>query len=350
MQAVLEDIKNGSFAQRFIDDQDAGGPEFKELRAKGEQHPIEEHRPRAAQADGLGEVATTPTTSRAPPPADPPRRGARCPGLLTAPSAGDREQAEGAATARGPREQRLGGAGCARRANRHLVRRGLPVVLHRQAPAGDRARRLRARRRRRGRRGTPTSSTPAPRVSRPSRWPRRWAASTAAGRPPDAQMIDRVEAVAAEEGLVYRLHQAQRADTVDAHRLLHLALEESGAGRPGPAEGGAAGGVLHRGPQRRRPRRAARGRGRRRARPGRRRRGAREPTRTPPTSRPTSSRPTPSAPAVSRSSSSTEGTASPAPSRPRRSARCCAVPGPSASRASRWSAATTCCGPDGCSD
>jgi ketol-acid reductoisomerase len=41
MQAVLEDIKNGSFAKRFIDDQDAGGPEFKELRAKGEQHPIE---------------------------------------------------------------------------------------------------------------------------------------------------------------------------------------------------------------------------------------------------------------------------------------------------------------------
>jgi predicted DsbA family dithiol-disulfide isomerase len=44
-----------------------------------------------------------------------------------------------------------------------------------------------------------------------------------------SQMIDRVEAVAAEEGLVYRLHQAQRANTVDAHRLLHLALEESGA-------------------------------------------------------------------------------------------------------------------------
>ena len=41
MQAVLEDIKNGSFAQRFIDDQDNGGKEFKELRAKGEQHPIE---------------------------------------------------------------------------------------------------------------------------------------------------------------------------------------------------------------------------------------------------------------------------------------------------------------------
>jgi ketol-acid reductoisomerase len=41
MKAVLEDVKNGSFAQRFIDDQDAGAPEFKALRAKGEQHPIE---------------------------------------------------------------------------------------------------------------------------------------------------------------------------------------------------------------------------------------------------------------------------------------------------------------------
>jgi len=41
MQAVLEDIRNGSFAQRFIDDMDAGGKEFNELRAKGEAHPIE---------------------------------------------------------------------------------------------------------------------------------------------------------------------------------------------------------------------------------------------------------------------------------------------------------------------
>ncbi|HET9500534.1 MAG TPA: ketol-acid reductoisomerase [Marmoricola sp.] len=41
MVAVLEDIKNGSFAERFINDQDAGSPEFEELRAKGEQHPIE---------------------------------------------------------------------------------------------------------------------------------------------------------------------------------------------------------------------------------------------------------------------------------------------------------------------
>ena len=41
MKAVLADIQNGSFAKRFVDDQQAGGPEFKELRAEGEQHPIE---------------------------------------------------------------------------------------------------------------------------------------------------------------------------------------------------------------------------------------------------------------------------------------------------------------------
>ena len=57
MKAVLADIKDGSFAQRFIDDQDAGGPEFKALRAKGEAAPDRGDRPRAAQADGLGEVA-----------------------------------------------------------------------------------------------------------------------------------------------------------------------------------------------------------------------------------------------------------------------------------------------------
>jgi ketol-acid reductoisomerase len=42
MEAVLADIKNGSFAKRFIDDMDAGSPEFNELRKKGEQHPIEQ--------------------------------------------------------------------------------------------------------------------------------------------------------------------------------------------------------------------------------------------------------------------------------------------------------------------
>ena len=41
MKAVLADIQSGAFAERFIDDQDAGAPEFKALRAKGESHPIE---------------------------------------------------------------------------------------------------------------------------------------------------------------------------------------------------------------------------------------------------------------------------------------------------------------------
>ncbi len=41
MKDVLTDIQTGAFAKRFIDDQDAGAPEFNELRAKGEQHPIE---------------------------------------------------------------------------------------------------------------------------------------------------------------------------------------------------------------------------------------------------------------------------------------------------------------------
>ena len=41
MRSVLAKIQDGSFAQRFIDDQDAGGPEFEALRTKGEQHPIE---------------------------------------------------------------------------------------------------------------------------------------------------------------------------------------------------------------------------------------------------------------------------------------------------------------------
>ena len=42
MKAVLTDIQNGVFAERFIVDQDAGAPEFKALRAKGAEHPIEE--------------------------------------------------------------------------------------------------------------------------------------------------------------------------------------------------------------------------------------------------------------------------------------------------------------------
>ena len=42
MKVVLSDIQNGAFAKRFIEDQDAGAPEFKQLRAEGEAHPIED--------------------------------------------------------------------------------------------------------------------------------------------------------------------------------------------------------------------------------------------------------------------------------------------------------------------
>ena len=41
MKAVLADVQSGAFAKRFIDDQEAGAPEFKAMRAKGEAHPIE---------------------------------------------------------------------------------------------------------------------------------------------------------------------------------------------------------------------------------------------------------------------------------------------------------------------
>lgn len=42
------------------------------------------------------------------------------------------------------------------------------------------------------------------------------------------QMIDRVEAVAAEEGLLFRHHSSLRVNTLDAHRLIHLALADGG--------------------------------------------------------------------------------------------------------------------------
>lgn len=41
MKAVLADIQSGAFANRFMEDQKAGAPEFKALRKKGEAHPIE---------------------------------------------------------------------------------------------------------------------------------------------------------------------------------------------------------------------------------------------------------------------------------------------------------------------
>ncbi len=42
MQQVLDEIRDGTFARRFIADHDAGSPEFTALRAQGAAHPIEE--------------------------------------------------------------------------------------------------------------------------------------------------------------------------------------------------------------------------------------------------------------------------------------------------------------------
>ncbi len=41
MREVLIEIQDGTFANRFITDQDAGAPAFLALSAKGEAHPIE---------------------------------------------------------------------------------------------------------------------------------------------------------------------------------------------------------------------------------------------------------------------------------------------------------------------
>jgi len=41
MRAILRDIQSGAFAKRFIEDQEAGAPEFKRLRAEEASHPIE---------------------------------------------------------------------------------------------------------------------------------------------------------------------------------------------------------------------------------------------------------------------------------------------------------------------
>ncbi len=41
METILAEIQDGTFAKHFIDDQDAGAPEFRALREKGRRHPIE---------------------------------------------------------------------------------------------------------------------------------------------------------------------------------------------------------------------------------------------------------------------------------------------------------------------
>ncbi|MGN6160150.1 MAG: DsbA family oxidoreductase [Marmoricola sp.] len=58
---------------------------------------------------------------------------------------------------------------------------------------------------------------------------RKYGGGAEAGR----SMVDRVEAVAAEEGMIWRHHASLRVNTVTAHRLLHWALEAAGADAQG---------------------------------------------------------------------------------------------------------------------
>lgn len=53
---------------------------------------------------------------------------------------------------------------------------------------------------------------------------RKYGGGEEAGR----RMVDKVEAVAAEEGMIWRHHSSLRVNTLDAHRLLHLALASGG--------------------------------------------------------------------------------------------------------------------------
>lgn len=58
MKEVLADIQDGTFAKRFIADQDNGGLEFKALRAKEEAHPIEKTGQKLRAAFGWTSVDT----------------------------------------------------------------------------------------------------------------------------------------------------------------------------------------------------------------------------------------------------------------------------------------------------
>jgi predicted DsbA family dithiol-disulfide isomerase len=64
-----------------------------------------------------------------------------------------------------------------------------------------------------------------PTLTAPEHLGRKYGGGVANGR----AMVDRVEAVAAEEGMVWRHHESRPVNTLDAHRLLHLALAEAGS-------------------------------------------------------------------------------------------------------------------------
>lgn len=68
-----------------------------------------------------------------------------------------------------------------------------------------------------------------PTATAPEHLGRKYGGGPEAGR----QMVDRVEAAAAEEDMVWRHHESRPVNTLDAHRLLHLARTEGGPATQG---------------------------------------------------------------------------------------------------------------------
>ncbi|CAA9375733.1 MAG: protein dithiol-disulfide isomerase, partial [uncultured Nocardioides sp.] len=145
-------------------------------------------------------------------------------------------------------------------AHRDLVRRRLPVVLRREAPAGDRARRVRPPRRGRG--GLPLlRARPRRTAARPRAEHRGAGPQVPPHRrrdPRHAAAADRPRGAggAGAPALRHRAHQHRRRAPGAAPRA-----RDRWCGTPGAAQGGPARGVLRARPGHRRPRRAACGRG-----------------------------------------------------------------------------------------
>ena len=175
-------------------------------------------------------------------------------------------------------------------------------------------------------------------------------ASTARTEPECAQMQRRVDGVAAEEGLDFRLADAAHG-TPSTPTGCSTSRWPRAADAAARAEGGAARGVLRARRGRRRPRRAARALavdGRPRRRPGRARCSATDEYADAVQADIAPGRARTARPA-SRSSSSTSSSASPAPSPPRCSARCSTRAWARVAPAAAAGPATgEACGPDGC--
>ncbi len=149
--------------------------------------------------------------------------------------------------------------------SRDLVRRRLPVVLHRQAPLRGRPGALRAPRRRRGGlagvRARPGRARWSGRANTSTGWQSKYRIPVAEAE----AMVERVTRVGDDAGVDFRFDRARAGNTFDAHRLLHLGLERGvqdavkerlmaatftegrPTGRPGDAARGGGGGRARRG-------------------------------------------------------------------------------------------------------